>query len=181
MGVVLETRFSPMVKLLATDSVATGTSFTDPADTLTDPSTTAGVISWGRLGAISPNSAKIIPFGTGVATNTLLMAVYAIQRILGAPNSKNDTWTYHLLAAFTCTLCTKAGIAGSTVDASHLYCDTIAIITGSGTPNVSCEIVSPGTNQAGHVIVDGKGGEDLYIGFARNGSATAANALVGRL
>lgn len=182
---LIDTRTGPMSLVQAANDATVGTTIADPADTLTNPigatGPATGILVLGAGGAVSPNGIKLIPFGAGSATNTFLMSVFAIERILGGPAGVPDSWTYHFLAAFTCTLCTKPGKAGTAVNASQLYCDTIALTANSGTANVSNEIVSPGGNHAGHVIVDTKGAELVFVAFARNGSATSENALWGRI
>jgi hypothetical protein len=184
-AVYLETKSNPMFAALSADSTVTGTSLAEPADVLVDPFVTppanVAVFPLGRLGVPGPLGLKIIPFGTTTAAQTFLMGVYGIERIPRDNQAFPFQWTFHLLAGFTCTLCTKTGIANGTVDASHLYCDTIALITNAGNPNVSCEIVQPGSNQAAHVIVDTKGAELGAITFFRNGSSSANNALVTRV
>jgi hypothetical protein len=184
MGVRIETRSGPMVRLLAVNDATGGTSIADPADTLTNPISpttgpAAGVIPLGAGGATSPNGLKLIPFGTDTSAQTFLMSVFAIERILGGPAGVADSWTHHLLASFTCTLCTKAGLANTAVNGSQLYCGTIAL--GVGNANVSCEVVSPTGNQAAHVVIDTKGAELVKVLFALNSSAASMNALWGKV
>lgn len=188
MGVTLETRTGPLVKVQATNDTTAGTAVADPADVLIDPlvaaatdATILGLVDLGRGGAISPNGLKLVPFGVGNAATTFLMAVYAIERLLTKVSTEANQWTYVLRAAFTCTLCTKTGVTGGVVPATAKYCDTIALITNCGNANVSCEIVTPGTNRAAHVVVDTKGAEAARVLFWMNGSATSANALLGKL
>jgi hypothetical protein len=181
--ITILTKSGPMVVLLPTDDATAGTSIGDPADTLADPATAAGVIAMGRsalaLGHSARNALKFRPFGTGAAGNSFLMSVFAVERILGAPLGKSDQWTYGLLAALTCALSTKPGVALGPVDASHRYCDTIALTAGNA--SVSVEVVSPTNNQAAHALVDCKGAELVAVKFALNASASGANTLFGTL
>lgn len=163
----------PLARLLAANDTTAGTSIADPADTATDPIGTTGVIDMtggDEAAGFEANGLVLVPYGTDTAAETFLMSAFAISKVLvgGVP-----IWTYHLLASFTCTLCTKA--ASTVIGASALYCDTITL--GVGNSNVSVEVVSPTGNQAGHVVLDTKGAMAVALKFARNGSAASANCL----
>jgi hypothetical protein len=182
----LNTNSNPLVRLLSANDATVGTSIADPADTLTNPivtstgATASGIVLLGYGGSASPNWLKIVPYGTDTSAQTFLMAVYAIERVLGGPAGVPDSWNFRLLAGFTCTLGTKAGLAGAAVNGSQLYVTTITLNTNEGNANVSCMIVSPGSNREAHVVVDTGGAEAAKILFARNSSAISMNALVGK-
>lgn len=165
----------PMKPLLgAAGDTSTGTSIADPADTTADPTGTANHIDMtggNEAAGFIGNGLLLIPFGTTTAAQTFLMSVFAVEKFIisGVPN-----WNYHLLAAFTCTLCTKTGQAGG-LTTTQLYCDTIVLTANSGNANVSNEIISPTGNQEARIILDGIGAPLVKVVFARNGSAISCN------
>lgn len=178
-NVVISTRAEPLSRLLGANDATAGTAIADPADTLTDPTGTAGTIDLAALGPDAANALRIHPFGVGGATNTFLMAVYGCDKVLAAGPGTAPAWHYFLLAGFTCTLGTKTGVAGSAVGANQNYCGTIALLVGNA--NVSTETLSPNTNNEAHVLVDCKGSQFVKVLFAMNGSATSANCVYRRV
>lgn len=176
----IQTRYEPFTRLLATNDTTAGTSIADPADTLTDPTGTTGVINLlgNPAGPDVANGLELIPYGVGTATNTFLLSLYAIAKIAPA-SGVGPAWTYKLLCSFTCTLCTKAGIANSPVNASQLYCGTITLSVGNA--NVSNEIISPTGNNGASIRLDNVGAGLVKPVFAMNNSATSANALYRRI
>lgn len=173
----IETLSTRWTKVKTTND-ATAT-FTAKACTLTEPTGPAtGVWDMGWDGSVGPggitaqNFAKLIPFGAGTATNTFSMYVWSWELC-------GNEWVPHLLAAFTCTLSTMTGIAGSTGPINtDKFCDTIAIITNLGNPNVTCSIISPQNNTPGHVVIDMEGAQKIEVQFSTGSSATNCNAML---
>ncbi len=160
---------------------ATTSSITVPVPTVTLPSGD-GFIQMGQGGATqggsAPSGIKIIPYGVGSAGLIFSLGVYGWSEVnSGLGNTL--LWTPHLLAQFNCTLGAVPGIAGTDVNASQLFCNTIALAVGNG--NVSNEIISPTGTSIAHCIVNSKGCRFLQLLFGTGGSATSANALVATL
>lgn len=176
---VIKTQSSEAFRAYATDSTTAGTSIAQPADTATSPSGD-GIIQMGTPdGAYCSNGLKIVPYGVGTAGQTFLMSVFCWEEIHPKITQRARQWSADLLASFTCTLCTVAGLPGGEVDNTHLWVDTIALVVGNA--NVSVEVVSPTGNVKAHILLDAKGARKIGIYFAMNGSATAANAIARRL
>jgi hypothetical protein len=133
-------------------------------------------------GLVAPNSLILKPYGTGADDATFLMRVWAWYPTRD-PNAAITTtlWLPMLLGEFTCTLSTKVGVAASDIDNLHRFCDLIVLTANTGTAGVSNEVVSPGNNDPGHIVLDMKGAMMISIKFNMNSSATAANCAVGRM
>jgi hypothetical protein len=69
--------------------------------------------------------------------------------------------------------------SGKAVTSSDFFCDTI--VGSVGNNDYDCLISSPANDQVAHLRVDTKGSSFIECLFNRNGSATQANALIGRL
>lgn len=155
----------------------TAVSITLPVPQLTAPAGD-GVFDIGRPeGGIAAPGVKLIPYGAGSATNTFTMSVYGWQHTLGG--ASKQLWVPTILASFTCTLCTAPGVAGADANASQLFCGTIALAIGNA--NISNEVLSPATNDIGHVIVSTKGVRLMQVLFGTGSSATSCNALATRM
>lgn len=174
---LIETTSSHLSRVSAADSVVAGTSIANPADRYDAPSGD-GIIKMGSGGVLTSNGLLLIPYGTDTAAQTFLMSVFAWDHEKSKAGNK-DLWTAYLLASFTCTLCTLAGLAGTDVDASHLYCGTITL--GVGNANVSNEIISPTGNVKASIILDAKAPRLIEVKFARNSSAVSMNCLYRKL
>lgn len=170
---LIDVRQGPLTLVQSSNSTTAGTTIANPADTLTRPSG-AGVIDLGAGVSTGPNGLFLVPFGVGADTTTFLMSVYAWDVIPGG--TTRDQWTAYLLASFTCTITTLAGVAGGPVADTQFYCDTITLVKG-GTAGVSQEIVSPTTDVKASVRIATKGCRLVSVLFAMNASATSANAL----
>jgi hypothetical protein len=136
-----------------------------------------GVIPLGAGGSLAPNGLQIVPFGAGSSTNTFSMNVYGWREVRGPAVAVGTVNLYvaYVLATFTCTLCTVPGLANTPVNASQLFCGTIALVAGNA--NISNEVVSPTGNTVAHVIVDVKGSKWVEVRFGTGSSATSCNAL----
>lgn len=173
----LDTR-SEMTRLTnSANSTTAGTSIANPACTRVAPSGD-GVIAVGSpIGTTAPNGVMLWPFGVGSATNTFLLSVFGWEHV---PNPAvnggvADLWVPWLMASFTCTLCTVAGLASTLVDNTNLFCGTITLNVGNAF--VSNEIVSPTGNLVASILLDAKGVRYISTLYAMNGSSTSANAL----
>lgn len=191
---LLET-LSGRMQVTNPDGNSTATSLSNPTASVTspdkrDPTTgvsattngiTNGVILCGAGGASAPNGLLIIPFGAGSPTNTFILWAYGWKRTgaTGSSGLPQAIWIPFVLASFTCTFGNRTGVANTPVDASQLFCGTIALASAfSGNANVSNEVVSPTGNTVGHILLDVKGSEFVEFRFDRNSSATSCNALV---
>ena len=171
---LIETRAASF--LLASTTNDTTTTITVPVPTLTKPSGN-GVIAMGDGGAVSSNGLLLVPYGAGSATNTFTMHAYSWTPTLGV--GALPVWIPYTLATFTCTLSTVPGIALGDVNASQLFCGTIALVVGN--VNVSHEIISPTGNTVGHIMLDTKGSVLTELRFGTGGSATSCNCLARRM
>ncbi len=171
------TAAAEMNRVLVTNSTTNASAIANPADSEHAP--TLGVIPMGQGGQTASNGLQFLPYGAGVATNTFLMSVFAWDLIHAYDDGNVPYWTAWPLATFTCTLCTLTGKAGSDVNASQLYCGTIALVIGNA--NISNEIISPTGNMKASITMDAKGCQLVQVLFDRNDSATSANALWRRI
>lgn len=136
-----------------------------------------GVIALGNYAAEANNSVVILPYGAGSSTQTFTLKAYAWDVTI-VDGSTYALWVPYLLASFTCTLSTFAGVANTTVNASQLFCGTIALVTGNA--NVSNEILSPTGNVNAHIVLDTKGCQFMEFRYAMV-TATSGNALVKKM
>ena len=149
---------------------ATGTSIIE----LVPPGTQGG-------GGCVQNLVRIMPYGTGSATNTFSMRIIGWSKLpSSSPPQKPDLWVPVVLAELLCTLSSVTGVAGSDVDNTQLFAGTIAIVGTSGNPGVSLDIVSPANSVIAHVVADMKGFQKLELSFSTGSSATDCNALVAK-
>lgn len=174
---LIETRSTDLTKLLTANSTVADASISEPAWTATQPATgpTTGVIDMSLTGQSSANALKFFPFGAGVATNTFLLSVFGWDLVHPRLTQHSGIWISWLLASFTCTLNTVAGVPGTEVDENQLACGTIALVVGNA--NVSNEILSPTGNLVASILLDTQGAKLVQPKFATNGSATSANTL----
>ncbi len=160
-----------------------GVTYTDPMHAAISTGVTSvgdGVIACGELGLGAPNGLLIIPYGAGSSTNTFVLWSYGWKKtVVSGSGITEALWIPFLLAKFTCTLCTQAGIANTPVNASQLFAGTITLSTGNA--NVSNEIISPTGNVIASIMLDVKGSQYVEFRFDMNSSATSANCLVARL
>lgn len=175
------TQSSQMARVLSTNSAVAATSIANPATSFASPGSgqTTGVITMGAGSEFSNNGLLLIPYGVGSATNTFLMSVFAWDFVHPVVTQRAQVWVAWLLASFTCTLNTVAGLAGGEVDETQLFCGTIALVSGNA--NISNEIVSPTGNLIASIVLDTKGAKMVQPLFARNASATSANAIYRRM
>ncbi len=169
---IVETR-SDYFQLVYRTANVTDSSITTPLPTLTKPSGD-GVLTFGDGGGATANGLQLVPYGAGSGTNTFTMAVYGWRQTEGAGGAL-PIWIPFTLATFTCTLATPPGLSGADVNASQLFCGTIAMVVGNA--NVSNEVVSPTGNTIAHVLVDTKGSKLVEVRFGTGSSATSCNAL----
>jgi len=156
-------------------------------NTVTQPSGTGVVEFGGTLGGFCPRNLVLLPYGTGVATNTFLMNILgwrATALAVGQP-----LWTPIQLGAFTVTLGTGTGVAGADLDTTALFATTITttygptFVTAGQVPFVPAHWfeLSPGTNVQGAIVVPSLGFRFLEVIFSTGASATGCNALYCKL
>lgn len=164
---------------------ATGNSFTARTDLLTASLPTplqadsgGGYIDLGtgRVAGYSPNTVLLKFFGVGSDNTTGNCRVYGVRAMRSATGTV-VSYTHVLLAEYAFTLSADVGVASGLVANNERYADTITRTTGI--ENVADQIVSPGGDVSGHVLVDCKGHSillvDLRVGSAS--PATSVNAL----
>ena len=147
---------------------ATDTSFASKVPTTTKPSG-EGVINLKREARAS-QWVELVPYGTGDANDVFEMWVIGWREIDGL-------WVPKRLVKLTCTLGAMTGVAGASVLATELFCDTVT--ASMGISNVSYELYSPADDTACHVKVQTGGNELLELIFdATTGDPTGMNCLV---
>lgn len=164
---------------------STATSFPSKIPTTTQPSGT-GVIPMGHDGYMTTKCLLILPYGVGSSTNTMLL------KCLGwAPTGVGPTlplWIPTVIGAWTATLGTATGVAGSDLDNTQLFATTIVPSLGptlinTAAPNTVPPIIpdygvfSPGSNDIGLIIQRSFGFRFLELIMTTNNSATSVNAL----
>lgn len=175
---LISTRSGPIQPIYAANVTTNASAIANPADTFVDP-TGDGVLDFGHYGVMAANDLLLVPYGVGTATNTFLLSVFAWDLVPGNQGTAQSAWTAYLLASFTCTLCTAAGLAGATVDATQLYCGTIAVVVGNA--GVDVDVISPTGNLKASIMMDVKGAKKVTVRLDRNGSATSCNTLARRM
>ncbi len=85
-------------------------------------------------GGETPNAIQIVPFGRDTTNQTINFRVWGVDEGSGRDGSTDvKSWEPMLLAQFQATLsAAKAGAAGSLVNASDYYADTITLTYGAG-------------------------------------------------
>jgi hypothetical protein len=141
-----------------------------------------GVIPFGHMGGYSPGHLLLIPFGAGVATNTMGMKVLG-WRSTGL-NVGNKLWVPLELGTYAITLGTGTGVALADLTATALFATTITMTGGptfvtSGAAPVSPDWlqISPGSNAIGMVAVTSFGFRYLEVIYTTGGVATSCNSL----
>lgn len=124
------------------------------------------------------NNARIIPFGTGSATQTFSVRVIGwtdAQPVAGSSNV--PLWMPTILCEYLCTLGTAVGVASSAVLATEKFCDTVALVANRGTDGQDTTKSSPTNNLVGSFLVDLKGSKKVELCYSV-GTNTDCNALV---
>lgn len=165
---LLDTRTLALRKAVATD--ATDSTFPARPFEIERP-VRDGVHTLTFAKSAGPNSILVMPYLTGDANDDFNL------RILGWSICDDEkTWANVNLCEVTATAGTATGVAGGLVDASDLFADTIALVTGN--EDVTIDIVSPADNTTAHFAVDTKGSQLVeFIFNDGTGSPTGMNAL----
>lgn len=186
-GVFITTQhfnFRRVRQINTTDSAYPTRAFTQtpPAANLgnnASQTTAPGVIDLTNGGLICPNSAEIIFFGVGSATNTFNARIIAWKKLIEQGNEATAAWLPVPIGGdLLCTLGTQAGVAGSLIDNTNLFAATLTITGTTSNAGVHINVVSPANNTCGRVTVDLEGYRYLEVIFNTNASATSCNALV---
>lgn len=141
--------------------------------------TGSAIIEAGSLiGVTAQNKLNIVPFGTGADDSTFSVRVICWRKF--GNDALTWIWVPVNLVELLCTICTVPGVAGTLVDGTHNFCDTIVVTTGSalGGELANESINSPGNNTIAHAVIDMKGAQFIELSFSTGNSATAANALL---
>src|SRR5580692_10209801 len=164
----------------------TSASFPTIAPTTVKP-TGSGVISFGNSGSICPKWLELIPYGTGVATNTFTMQVIGWTSARSQGSILADLWVPVPLATYAVTLGTGAGVAGSALGSTYLFATTITstggptFITSGAAPIVEGWFqISPGSNGIAFISQASLGHRFLQVIFETGSSTTACNAIYRR-
>jgi len=156
----------PLVRARATSVTASG--FVAPVATKTRPAG-AGVVD---LSSTPPGWLRVVPFGTGSATQTFDVRVIGWTLV-------SSLWVPVILCQFTATLSTFVGVSGSDVTAGENFCDTVSAPAANlGSSGVDCQPKSPQNNTPAHYLIDAIGCSVFEVDIS-NTSATAGNALLG--
>lgn len=133
----------------------------------------------------SPQRLLVIPFGTAAENKTFSFIAYVWRPTVPHPTDGKlkQIWIPFPIAAFDCTLGQMTGLAGTYVDNTQFFADTIAASANSiGSKPSDFDLRSPADNSAGSVDVSLYGGNIMSAALAVGTSqATDANLLVGLL
>ncbi len=192
MNDVLLTTLSTSFRKVRTTNT-TDSSYPSRVPTATRPSgtgnaaaqTTSAVFDLGldkqKNGIKQQNAVIIVPFGVGSDTNTFSTRVIGWRMVPGNPQSTTptvDLWIPVPLVDLTCTLSTPAGVAGTEIGSSNLFCDTLAIANTIGVAGQDCVIKTNGANLIAQATVDMQGYQLVEVTFTTGSSATSCNALI---
>lgn len=151
-----------------------------------DPNTAAGRVikklSTVPGGAV-PDSLEITPFGTGAANDTFSIRVIGYRRISKPLADGRVAYAKSVLAVLACTLGAATGLAGSEVDASQLFVDTIAITnegtyTADATRAGSIRLFSPANDTVARAIVPLDAVDAFELEFDQTLNSPTMNALI---
>jgi hypothetical protein len=127
---------------------------------------------------IKPVSARIIPFGTGSATQTFSVRVIGwtdAQPTFGT--SSAVLWVPTILCEYLCTLSTAVGVAGSAVLDTERFVDTLSLVANRGTDGQDTTRLSPTGNLLANFVVNLRGSKMIELCYSV-GTNTDCNALV---
>jgi hypothetical protein len=160
--------------------------------TTTDPAGD-GVVALGQGGALTPQWLDLFPVGHGSDDATFTLKVLLWYHTQGITPGTPKIWFFRTLGEWTCTLGTCVGVAGSDLDNTVRFADTITmtggptLITNAAAPTTltAAPIVekwfntSPTGNVPGTLTVPALGARKAEVIFSTGGSATDCNALWG--
>lgn len=129
---------------------------------------------------LGQNVLRLAFFGAGSNNNTFSARVIAWDNVdeQASQNDEADIWVPTVLCELAVTLSsTPVGLAGTVLNASQLFADTIALTGTTANDDVSIDIVSPANDTIAHVCLDMKGAQLIEVTFTTGGSATSCNAL----
>lgn len=135
-------------------------------------------------GGASQNAVQVLPFGVGADDATFSMRIIGWQKSIGLVGKEvldTELWVPLVLVEVLCTLSTFVGVAGRYVLDTERLVDIITLVGTTGNAGVDVDIVSPGNNTPGRLLVDLLGSSVLEVQFTTGGSATSCNALLGYL
>ena len=124
------------------------------------------------------SNARIVPFGTGSATQTFSVRVIGWSDAQPSSGSSNVVlWVPTVLCEYLCTLGTATGVASSAVLDTEKFCDTVALVANRGTDGQDTTKASPTNNLIAQFLVDLKGSKKIELCYSV-GTNTDCNALV---
>ena len=128
-------------------------------------------------GGTTPNSVIFVPFGRDTTNQTMSMRIWGVEEgVSGVGGSPVKSWEPMLLAELLCTLsAAKAGVAGSLVESSDYYCDTISLTQGASQDIVIASNASD--LRAAWARIDILGFPILVVEMDDGASATQVNSL----
>lgn len=136
-------------------------------------------------GESGPQRLLFIPFGTAAANKTFAFIVYVFRQTLPHPTDPllKPLWIPYPIAAFDCTLGAMTGKAGTYVDNTQFFADTVAASANSiGSKPSDYDLRSPADDSCASVDVSTYGGLTITALFALGSNqATDANLLVATL
>lgn len=143
--------------------------------------TASAVIDTSALQADFPtqNVIRTAFFGVGSNNNTF-SARLILWDFLAPANGETGVglWVPVPIFEVQVTLTSSMpGVAGSVVDATNLFADTITLTGTTATSDGSINIVSPANDTIAHAVWDYKAGQLLEWIFTTGGVATSCNAL----
>ena len=169
----------------------TSTSYVSKVPTTTEPTGDAATATGASVidlcpghGILAQNKALIVPFGTGTDAQTFSIRVIGWRRLALADGQCSRSLDSGESARSAMRLDTNSpGVAGTAIDASHYFCDTITVTKGSTLSGelASENIISPANDTIACVTVDLKGFSKLELTFTTGSSASAANAVLALL
>lgn len=128
-------------------------------------------------GSAVQNCIKVMLYGTDANNETVAARFYVWSLLIELGDMDTAVWIPTLLCEVTGTLSsTIVGVSGGIVNASQMFCDTLAIVGTSGNDDVSIDIVSPANDTPAHIVMDFKGGQ-LFEPVLEIGTGASANGL----
>lgn len=121
---------------------------------------------------------SLVPFGVGANNTTFDVRVIGWRKYGNTADVGGTLWMPRTLLQFSVTLSAAVGVAGTEVDETQRFADTLSDpVTGMGTIGVNCQPTSPANDTEGHYLFDRQGHPVLEILFDMTG-ATSGNCLV---
>lgn len=174
---LFDDRAGPFRKVADTDIVTD--SITVPSVLDKAPSGNGVVELQSLEGGDLPKRLLLMPISKGAADDTYTLAIYGWRRTNG--RGSKAAYVPITLGSFACTAGSKTGVAGTDVDTTYFFADTITMTANYGVANVTNVIISPAQNEYASIELYTRGCSILSFLMDLGTTPTAMNVLMATL